>query len=611
MEKMNRCRPRGNPICAVAMESLENRVLFATVPAGFTDSTFVSGLSNPTAMAFAPDGRLFVAEQGGNLRVVQPTGALNPTPFLHVNTDSNGERGLIGVVLDPNFQANHFVYVYYTVPGGATSPHNRVSRFTANGDVVAAGSEVPLVDLDPLSSATNHNGGSLHFGTDGKLYIGVGENANGANAQTLSNRLGKMLRINPDGSIPTDNPFYNTATGANRAIWALGLRNPYTFAVQEETGRIFINDVGQSTWEEIDDGMAGANYGWPSTEGAFTQSQHPNFTEPFYTYPHGGNVLAITGGTFYPQQSPQFPAQYAGTYFFSDLGTGIIYSINPTTKAVSNFASGIGAPVDLDVGSDGSLYYLSHNGTVGRIQAIPLGHVMDRHIFYNNSSFDGNDPAANAADTLAIAPDKEALSPGEHATFANYTSYSKGINGIMIDLDGGRVPVLSDFTFRVGNSSDLSTWHAAPAPSAITSLPTPFGNTSLRIALTWPDNAIENEWLEVTIGRYGPGPISGDRFYFGNAIADSGAGNTANYALVNATDEIAARNDPHNFANPAPIDNVHDYDRDGKVDATDQILARTHGTNFLTALRFITPPPPPVEVARFTALAARDRARVG
>src|SRR4029077_18085868 len=157
------------------------------------------------------------------------------------------------------------VYTYYTTPEGGA--HNRVSRFTAAGDVAAPSSEVHLLDLEPLSSATNHNGGALHFGPDGKLYIGVGENADGANAQTLSNLLGKMLRINANGSIPTDNPFYNTATGNNRAIWALGLRNPFNFAFHAGTPRLFINDVGESTYEEINDGIAGSNYGWPITEG--------------------------------------------------------------------------------------------------------------------------------------------------------------------------------------------------------------------------------------------------------------------------------------------------------------------------------------------------------
>ena len=215
----------------------------ATLPAGFTETQVAPGLSNPTAMEFAPDGRLFVCEQGGQLRVIK-NGGLLATPFLSVTVDSAGERGLLGIAFDPNFATNNFVYVYYT--DAASSPrHNRVSRFTANGDVAVANSEVVIQTLDDLSSATNHNGGAIHFGPDGKLYVAVGENANGANSQTLNNRLGKLLRINSDGSIPTDNPFYNTAAGLNRAIWSLGLRNPYTFAFQRNTGRMFINDVGQ------------------------------------------------------------------------------------------------------------------------------------------------------------------------------------------------------------------------------------------------------------------------------------------------------------------------------------------------------------------------------
>src|SRR4051812_26298072 len=175
----------------------------ATVPAAFSDETVATGLSSPTAMAFAPDGRLFVCQQGGQLRVIK-NGSLLATPFLTVSVNSSGERGLLGIAFDPSFLSNHFVYVYYT----ATTPavHNRISRFTANGDVAVSGSELMLMDLENLSSATNHNGGAMHFGPDGKLYIAVGENANRDNAQTLANRLGKVLRINTDGSIPSDNP---------------------------------------------------------------------------------------------------------------------------------------------------------------------------------------------------------------------------------------------------------------------------------------------------------------------------------------------------------------------------------------------------------------------
>jgi glucose/arabinose dehydrogenase len=346
----------------------------ATLPSGFTETQIVSSLGGaPTAMAFAPDGRLFVCLQTGQLRVVK-NGALLATPFLSLSVDSAGERGLLGIAFDPNFAANAFVYVYYTVPAnGATAAHNRVSRFVANGDVATGGSEVVILDLNPLSSATNHNGGAIHFGPDGKLYVAVGENANGANAQTLSNLLGKMLRLNPDGTVPTDNPFYNSASGINRAIWALGLRNPFTFAFQPGTTRMFINDVGQSTWEEIDDGIAGSNYGWPTTEGPTTDAR---FRSPIFSYGHGNTdttSIAITGGAFYNPATPQFPASYVGKYFFADYGSGWIRVLDPANNTASSFAGGISAPVDLHVAPDGTLYYAArgNGGQIYRIQATP------------------------------------------------------------------------------------------------------------------------------------------------------------------------------------------------------------------------------------------------
>jgi glucose/arabinose dehydrogenase len=337
----------------------------ATLPTGFTESLVAGGLNNPTAMAFAPDSRLFVAEQGGALRVIK-NGALLPAPFLTVPVSSEGERGLLGITFDPSFASNSWIYVYYT----ATTPtvHNRVSRFTASGDTAVAGSETVLLDLDDLSQAI-HNGGALHFGPDGKLYIAVGENGNSANAQTLGNLLGKMLRINKDGSIPTDNPFYSTATGKNRAIWALGLRNPFTFDFQPGTGRMFINDVGQLTWEEIDDGIAGSNYGWPTTEGPTTD---PRFRGPISWYGHGpGDTLgcAITGGAFYNPATPQFPAGYQGTYFFADYCSGWIRRYDPAANTSSAFATNVSAAVDLRVASDGSLYYLARGeGAVYRVR---------------------------------------------------------------------------------------------------------------------------------------------------------------------------------------------------------------------------------------------------
>jgi glucose/arabinose dehydrogenase len=331
----------------------------ATLPAGFTE-TQISGLSNPTAMEIAPDGRIFVCLQEGGLRVIK-NGALLPTPFLTLNVDPTGERGLLGIAFDPNFANNNFLYLYYTV---ATSPqHNRVSRFTANGDMVVPGSETIIWELDNLTSATNHNGGAIHFGPDGKLYIAVGENATPSNAQTLSNMLGKVLRINSDRSIPTDNPFFNTAVGNNRSIWALGLRNPFTFAFQPGTGRLFINDVGQNAWEEINDGIAGSNYGWPVTEGL---TSNPAFRSPLFAYGHGSDATtgcAIAGGAFYNPATVQFPSTFVGKYFFADLCSGWIRVFDPATATASGFATNISQPVDLKVAADGSLYYLARGSS--------------------------------------------------------------------------------------------------------------------------------------------------------------------------------------------------------------------------------------------------------
>jgi len=371
----------------------------ATFPPGFSETMVANGLPTPTAMDFAPDGRLFVCLQGGQLRVIK-NGSLLATPFLTLTVNSSGERGLLGVAFDPNFMTNNFVYVYYT----ATTPavHNRVSRFTANGDVAVAGSEFVLLELENLG-ATNHNGGAIHFGPDGKLYVAVGENANPANSQTLSNRLGKVLRIDSDGSIPTDNPFFNIATGNNRSIWALGLRNPFTFAFQPGTSRMFINDVGEVTWEEINDGIAGSNYGWPACEGNCTPP-NANFRDPIFRYAHGSSATtecAIVGGGFYNPTTVQFPASYVGKYFFADLCASWIRVLDPSNNTVVDFGSGAGLPVDLKVASDGSLYYLSYlSQAVFRVQ------------------FTGTAPS------IITQPSNQTVTPGQPATFSVVASGS-------------------------------------------------------------------------------------------------------------------------------------------------------------------------------------------
>jgi glucose/arabinose dehydrogenase len=398
-------RPRAQVLATgiIALAALASAASAATLPAGFQETTVASGLASPTAFAIAPDGRIFVCQQGGQLRVVK-NGALLATPFLTVTVDSAGERGLLGVAFDPAFPTNHFVYVYYTVPG--TPAHNRLSRFTANGDVAVAGSELILLELNALSTATNHNGGAIHFAPppDGRLYIAVGENANSANSQTLSNLLGKVLRINADGTIPSDNPFFNTATGVNRAIWAMGLRNPFTFSFEAQGGRLFINDVGESTWEEVNEGRPGANYGWPTTEGP---TSDPRFVAPYYGYRHSTGTptgCAITGGAFYRPVTMQFPADYAGDYFFADYCGGWIYRLEVSGSSgvliTPSFATGIVSPVDLHVADDGSLYYLargsgSSTGILARI------------------TFSGSQ-----APSITTQPSSTTVSAGQPATFS-------------------------------------------------------------------------------------------------------------------------------------------------------------------------------------------------
>jgi glucose/arabinose dehydrogenase len=347
----------------------------ANLPDDFTDTQVVSGLTNPTDMEFAPDGRLFITEQAGRVLIARDDGTL--VTFLNISgkVDAAGERGLLGITFDPAFATNHFVYLHYTMRASSTTvAHNRVSRVTASGDAAAPSSERLIFRLNNLSGATNHNGGAIDFRRDGKLYVAAGDNAEHENAQSLGNLKGKILRINKSGTIPTNNPFYSTTSGQNRAIWALGLRNPFKFAFQPDTGRMFINDVGERAWEEINRGASGANYGWPLYEGPESDSKYRN---PVFAYGHGGDPAttgcAITGGTFYNPTTALFPSSYEGDYFFADLCSGWIRSFDPSTRETSEFATGLDRPVDLKVSQDGSLYYLSMSrgdgaGSVGEIR---------------------------------------------------------------------------------------------------------------------------------------------------------------------------------------------------------------------------------------------------
>lgn len=343
----------------------------ATLPAGFSESKIADRL-NPTTMAFAPDGRLFLCEKQGRILVIQKGVALS-TPMIDFsrNVDSWNERGLGGICLDPDFSSNGYLYVYYTAKNPS---HNRVSRFTVVGNTAAPDSEQTLLEIDPLSSTGWHNGGGMGFGKDGKLYVATGENADGGNAQNPDNLLGKLLRLNPDGSIPTDNPNYRQYSGRHRLIAALGLRNPYSVSVQADTGLIYVNNVG-AKYEEIerydsDVTPQSVNYGWPKIDGPRGAQLRPSgYRDAAYAYDHGGGEgTALCGGDFYAFKglgADEFPASYQGLYFFSDY-RGWIKGIDPLNPSERfDFATGIDRPIDVEFAPDGSLWYIARAGQGG------------------------------------------------------------------------------------------------------------------------------------------------------------------------------------------------------------------------------------------------------
>lgn len=384
----------------ISVLTVNTKQAIAAPPANFVNETLIINLNEPTSIAFLPNGKMLILERAGIIHLVENgASVVNPTPFLNLSSVTNteqGERGLTGIAIDPHFHSNNYIYLFYT----RNSPlRDRVSRFVVQGDTANPDTETVIWE-DNQPAPLWHHGGSIAFGNDGKLYISLGDGFDSSSVQSLTSYRGKMLRINKDGSIPNDNPFYDGAGPNLDAIWALGLRNPFRFQVDPLTGRIYIGDVGGNnvsySYEEINLGVAGANYGWPICEGnerspnggACTPPAQPGtYQNPIHSYPHGGYDASVTGGFVY--RNGNFPPPYKDSYFYGDYVRNWIkgLTIDPNTGLKTgefNFEPENGSDngpygeiVDLKQGPDGAIYYVdigiswersSRPGTVRRIK---------------------------------------------------------------------------------------------------------------------------------------------------------------------------------------------------------------------------------------------------
>jgi glucose/arabinose dehydrogenase len=359
-----------------------------TPVAGFNDTALVSGLSSPTAIAFLPNGKLLLTEQGGALKLIQGTSA---TTITNISVCSGSEMGLLGVAVDPSWTTNGFVYLYRTKPSAsgcasATGRFNQVVRITMSGDTVLPGAPAELL-TGIRTDGGNHNGGGLRIGPDNKLYVSVGDTGIGDGgppgastnpySQDLNALEGKVLRLELDGSPAAGNPYIGQV-GKRGEIWASGFRNPFRFGFDPQTGSLWLGDVGQNTVEELDIVVAGGDYAWPKCEGTLPTGCQANVpgpepvVDPIFQYYQPGTGIdpslelgsTVIGGAFAPAGFGNF----GGQYFFADYVSSKIYrgvpnaARNDLVGTPSDFVTSAAGPVDLVFAPNGTgLYYVAIN----------------------------------------------------------------------------------------------------------------------------------------------------------------------------------------------------------------------------------------------------------
>lgn len=496
-------------------------------PAGFTLEEVIRGLYVPTVAKFAPDGRMFVAEKGGAVKIVKD-GQILAEPFYVVrNVNNYVDRGLLGLALDPNFSTNGYVYFLYTYdnnPSNIAGPKTaQLLRVTASGDKAVPGSEVVILGKNVGNSVQtscrdfpktsdclpadglSHAPGSVEFGPDGKMYVTTGDAAGyddvdpaALNALDIENLAGKVLRINPDGTAPSDNPFYTgRATDNQSKVFAYGIRNAFRLSVRQSDGLIVVGDVGWNTWEEVNVVGRGANLGWPCYEardqqngtgapgiGAykdlpFCQNMYANppanLVWPIEYYPHPPSS-AVVGGVFYA--GTKYPEAYRGLYFYGDYAKNQIYALRIGSDNASvvpgtnrTFASNAGGPVSFFTGPDGDIYYVAINlGGIYRISYstdnkpptafissdVSYGAAPLRVAFSSSGSFDPD------GDTLSYSWDFGDGSPVSNTPSPTHTFTKDGTYNVVLTVTD---------TFNNADSKSLSISVGQSAPEITISTP--------------------------------------------------------------------------------------------------------------------------------------------
>ena len=311
-----------------------------------------------TALAWAPDKRLFYAERGGTIRTFD---GKTSRVFASVSASTSGERGLLGLAVSPSFQSDHFVYAFYSRADDESK--QRVVRWTDQG---GSGTSLrTIIDNLPAGNDCCHKGGRLAFGPDGKLYVSLGENHVPADAQRSSSLRGKILRYNPDGSVPGDNPF-----GSSNPVWAIGLRNPFGLAFSGD-GRLFVTDNGPSGdagtpgsgWDEVDHVVRGGNSQWPTCYGNSIHLQGSSCAGTAPTYQSGNATLVPTGATFV---SAQGPAGYAGNFVFCSYDESRLKVLS--SDGTRMLSDGPRCQLDVKEGPDHALY-MSDTSAIYRLGA--------------------------------------------------------------------------------------------------------------------------------------------------------------------------------------------------------------------------------------------------